>query len=120
VIFEASLHCKDESKTYGILNTLLAPYTELLSSNNPMTSVFTTPQDKLVGPEKMRAAHGEESICVIPDMTVKITRREGDSEGSGDRQVILVVEAKRLCINTPGSAYVLTRSNTCSLICPLR
>jgi hypothetical protein len=116
IIFDASLHCQDESKTYAILNTLFTPYAELFSSDNPGVSVFTTPQDKLVGPKKMRASPNGELVRVIPDMTVKVTRRQKDGGGNSDRQFILVIEAKRLCIATSASTYVSTHSITRSLI----
>jgi len=85
-----------------------------------MVSVFTTPQDKLVGPERMRAGPNEEPVRVIPDMTVKITRAKWDRGGSSDRQVVLVIEAKRLFIDSPGSACIPTFSNTYSLMRPLQ
>jgi len=54
------------------LNALFTFYTDLFSSNDPKVSIFTSPQDKLAGPKKMRAAPNEEPVRVIPDMTVKI------------------------------------------------
>ena len=110
IIFNASLHCQDESKTYAILNTIFTPYMELFSSNNPGVSVFTTPQDKLVGPKKMRASPNGELAHVIPDMTVKVTRRQKDGGENGNRWFILVIKAKRLCIATPASTYITTPS----------
>lgn len=67
---------------------------------NPDVSIFTTPQDKLVGPEQMRVASNERPVRVIPDMTVKIARMNDDLEEEGDHQLVLLIEAKRLCVDT--------------------
>ena len=102
MISYAHLHHRDESKTYAILSVLLASYTDLFSSDDPGVSIFTTPQDRSVGQEELHAAPHERPVCVIPDMTVKIARRDGDSIES-ESQVVLVIEAKRLCVETAAS-----------------
>ncbi|KAF9785429.1 hypothetical protein BJ322DRAFT_1063135 [Thelephora terrestris] len=100
VISYAHLHSQDESKIYAILDTLLASYADLFSSIDPGISIFSTPQDKLVGPEEMRAAPNQQPVRVIPDMTVKISRRDRDSGEWRGCELVLVIEAKRLLVDT--------------------
>lgn len=110
MISYAHIHQRDESKIYGILNVLLTSYVDLFSSDDPGVSVFAIPQDKLVGPEKMRVGPNAKPVCVIPDMTVKITRRNGDGGEWSDGQLALVIEAKRLCVDTSTREFLFAQS----------
>lgn len=108
IIFDASLQCHDESKIYAILNALFVPYSDMFWSSNYNVSVFTTLQNKLVGLKEMCAAPNRDLLCVIPDMTVKIARRSiSGGEEKRDRQLVLLIEAKRLCIYPPRGTHAL-------------
>ncbi|KAF9780813.1 hypothetical protein BJ322DRAFT_1081870 [Thelephora terrestris] len=116
VIAYAHVHCRDESKTYAILNVLLTPYVDLFFSKDPGISIFITPQDKLVGPEEMRVAPNKNVVRVIPDMTVKITRGDLYDEERSHGHLVLVIEAKRLCVDTStGDLFLLVQIDVSGL-----